>query len=94
MAPVGVTHVGSKGRDFHSVLAVDDDYNTKLRAHGKAVREESQNLIGRGVGCHVEIGRLAAKDQVAHTPADKQRLKAPFAEAPGYLESKFSAAHA
>ena len=94
MAPVGVTHVGSKGRDFHSVLAVDDDYNTKLRAHGKAVREESQNLIGRGVGCHIEIGRLAAKDQVAHTPADKQRLKPLFAEAPGYLESKLSTAHA
>jgi len=53
-----------------------DNNHSELRADGQAFGKESLNAIGRGVGGHIEISRLAAKQDIAHAPADQVGLVA------------------
>ena len=76
----GVVQVGAEGGDLdHLVLAapavhhVDD---AEALADDEGAAEESLDLLGRGVGGHVEVLGFEAQQQVAHGAADDVGLVA------------------
>ena len=74
MAAVAVANIRTEGShfDFQSVTR-NQDY-AELRANRNAFREQFHYLFRLRIGCYVVVGGLAAKQQIAHTSAHKQRL--------------------
>ncbi len=85
---VGIGAIAAKGGDFgHNLLvpgglATDQD-DAEMRAHGKGLVEQGEHLIRRRAGGDVEVLRLAAQQQVAHTTAHEVGLMTGGAQ-PGY----------
>ena len=48
-----------------------DQHHAKMRTHRKGSREEREHLLGPRAGGDIEVLRLAAQQQVAHTSADE-----------------------
>src|SRR5205807_8552109 len=60
--------------DLYLQTVLRDQDDAELRAHGDALRKQAGDFDRRRVRGHVVIGWLASQKQVAHTPADQQRL--------------------
>ena len=74
MPAVFVADIRAECGYLHFQATPGDQDHAELRAHGNAIRKKSNDLIRRGIGGHVVIGRLAAEEQVAHASAHQQRL--------------------
>ncbi len=73
----------AKGGDFNDFRPEHDVGQAETAANQAAVAEQLAYLIRRGVGGDVEIFRLFAKQQIAHTTADK----------PGFITGFIQAVH-
>jgi hypothetical protein len=69
----GVVHVGAEGRDLdHLVLAapaVHHVHDAKAPPDDEGAAKQRLDLLGRGVGGHVEVLGAQAQQQVAHRAA-------------------------
>lgn len=80
----GVVHVGAEGRDLdHLVLAaaaVHHVHDAKAPPDDEGAPEERLDLLGRGVGGHVEVLGAQPQQQVAHRAAHHVGLVAGLLE--------------
>src|SRR5437762_9891025 len=74
MAAVAVTYVRAEGSHFDFQCVTRNQDYAELRANRNAFREQFHYLFRLRIGCYVVVGGLAAKQQIAHTSAHKQRL--------------------
>src|SRR5215472_15327885 len=74
MTPVAVADIRTKRGDLYFQTVLWDQHDAELRAHGDTPRKQACDLDRGRVRGHVVIGWLAPQKQVAHTPADQQRL--------------------
>jgi len=76
----GVVHVGAEGGDFDDFVfaapAVDHVDDAKAPPDDEGAAEQALDLLGRGVGGHVEVFGAQADQQVAHGAADDVGLEA------------------
>ena len=75
-----VVAVGAEGGHLDDLAAVDHVGQAEAAADQPAVAEQALDLLGRGVGGHVEILRMHAQQQVAYRPADQVGAKAGLAQ--------------
>ena len=80
-SPVLVIFFRAESRDLKLVAALQHDDDTELFADGNSVRKERLDLIGRGVGGHVVIMRLAPEQRIAHAAAGPEGFKSGVAQA-------------
>jgi N6-L-threonylcarbamoyladenine synthase len=78
MSAVGIGSVVAKcsdfGYEFSAVCFIRHQHHTKVSANGEGLGKHLQNDFGMGVGCDVEVFRLSAQKQIAHTSASEPGL--------------------
>jgi hypothetical protein len=76
MTAIGIAEVGAKRGDFDlkGILADEDD--AEMGADIEALRKESQDFVGSGIGGDVVIGGFAMEKDVAHAAANEESLVA------------------
>jgi hypothetical protein len=73
MAAVCIGQVRAEGRDLDDEACAArlrrNQNHAEMRAHGEGAREHLQHHVRRRTGRHVEVGRFAAEQQIAHAAA-------------------------
>ena len=82
-----VVAVGAEGGDLDDLAAEDHVRQPEAAADQAAVAELLLDLLGRGVGGHVEVLRVMADQQVAHGAADQIGRKTRITQAIKHAQS-------
>ena len=86
----GVVHVGAEGGDFDDFVfaapAIDHVDDTKTPPDDESAAKQAFDLLGRGVGGHVEVFGPQADQQVAHRTADDVGLKTGLLQGADHVE--------
>src|ERR1700693_6023975 len=93
MTAIGITNVGAERGYLDLLGAVRDDHDAELRAYSQTLRKQSLHTIRRCVGCHVIVGGLTAKQNVAHTSAHEIGLVACSAQGAANAVCKLARVH-
>ena len=90
---LAAVQVRAEGGDFDHLMlaapAINDVNNAKTPPNDEGAAKQRFDLLGRGVGGHVEIFRAQANEQIAHRAADDVSLKTGLLERAYYVHRPF-----